>query len=193
MNKPAGYDEAKATFGYEKERITPGGHRCVIVKVIEKKSSTGKEQLEIHLDTAADDSQPMLFSNQFAQNGSGAWPCRFWITGYETEGSYGVRQLKAFHTAVEDSNGNFVIPWGAGYAAALKGKKVGVVFGQEENEWNGRISTLTKPRYFRNIEDVENAEIPQKKTLEKEAPAATGSEDWLQVPDGVDDTGLPFN
>ncbi len=194
MNKPNGYDEAKA-FDFERERLILGGHRCIIMKVIEKKSSTGKEQLEIHLDTAPDDAQPIFFSNQFMANGSGTWPCRVWITGYETEGSYGQRQLKAFHTAVEDSNASFFIPWGPTYADSLKGKRVGVVFGEEENEWNGRISTLTKPRYFRSVLEVESANVPQKKTIKPETPEKPNvtAEGFMQVQDDLEDEGLPFN
>lgn len=194
MNKPEGYDDIKVNFE-TRERLSLGGHRCIVMKVIEKKSSTGKEQLEIHLDTAPDDAQPMFFSNQFMQNGSGTWPCRVWITGYEEKESYGQRQLKAFHTAVEDSNASFFIPWGPTYADSLKGKRVGVVFGEEENEWNGRISTLTKPRYFRGILDVEQAEIPKKKTIRPETPEQPNvtSEGFMQVQDGLEDEGLPFN
>ena len=193
MNKPEGYDDIKVNFE-TRERLSLGGHRCIVMKVIEKKSSTGKEQLEIHLDTAPDDAQPMYFSNQFMSNGSGTWPCRVWITGYETS-DFGKSQLKKFHTAIEDSNANFFIQWGPTYVDSLKGKRVGVVFGQEENEWNGRISTLTKPRYFRGILDVEKAEIPKKKTIRPETPEQPNvtSEGFMQVQDGLEDEGLPFN
>ena len=197
MNKPEGYDDINIS---KNDKPTVGGHKCIVVKVTEGKSRAGKDQLEIWLDMAGDDAQAMLFSNQYMANTSETkkWPCRVWITDYNNAKSYGAANLKRFHTALEDSNANFFIPWGKAYESGLKGKRVGVVFGEEETEWNGRISTLVKPRYFRNIADVETAEIPDRKCLAKpEAPefapaAVTGEEGFMQVPDGLEDTGLPF-
>jgi hypothetical protein len=196
MNKPAGYDDVNIDIT---EKPTVGGHKCIIVKVIEQKSSTGKEQLEIWLDMAGDDSQPMLFSNQFMANTNEnkKWPCRFWITSYETE-DFGKRSLKRFVTAAEDSNASFFVQWGPVFADCLKGKRIGVVFGEEENDWNGRIFTLVKPRYFCGILKLDEQPIPEKKTLKPETaafkPAAgiNGQEGFLQVPDGLGDEGLPF-
>ena len=181
MKKPEGYDDISINTG---GRLAIGGHKCVVVKVTEGKSRNGKEQLEIWLDTAGDDIQPSFYSNQYMNNTSETkkWPCRFWITGYETD-EIGKRSLKKFHTALEDSNANFKIPWGATYENALKGKRIGCVFREEENEWNGRISTLVKPYYFRDVTKVLEEPIPDKKTL-----VPTGNEDFMQV----NDEGLPF-
>ena len=196
MNKPSGYDDININMV---EKATPGGHRCIVTKVIEGKSKAGKEQLEIWLDMAPDDSQPMLFTNQYMNNTADnkKWPCRFWITGYETDDN-GKRSLKKFHTALEDSNANFFIQWGTVYAESIKGRRVGVVFREEENEWQGRTITLVKPYYFRNILEVEKEPVPDKKLLPKKetwAPASgvAGDEGFLQVPeDALDDEGLPF-
>ena len=187
MNKPAGYDDININTN---GKLTPGGHRCIVVKVTEGKSSTGKEQLEIWLDTAGDDTQPKFFSNQYMNNTSETkkWPCRFWITGYETD-DFGKRNLKRFHSALEDSNANFFIQWGPAYASAIQGKRIGCVFREEENEWNGRISTLVKPYYFRNVMKVFDEPIPEKKTL---PVTATGNEEFMQVSDDLGDEGLPF-
>ena len=187
MNKPEGYDDININVG---DKPTPGGHRCIVMKVIEGKSKAGKEQLEIWLDMAGDDSQPMLFSNSYMNNTSETkkWPCRVWITGYETE-DYGKRNLKKFHTALEDSNANFFIQWGNAYAGSIKGKRIGCVFREEETEWEGRITTLIKPYYFRDVAKVLDEPVPEKKTLAKTV-TATGNEDFMQV--GLDDEGLPF-
>lgn len=189
MNKPEGYDDININSN---GRLAPGGHRCIVIKVLEGKSSTGKEQLEIWLDMAGDDPQPSFFSNQYMNNTSETkkWPCRFWITGYETD-DYGKRNLKKFHTALEDSNANFSISWGPAYASSIQGKRIGCVFREEENEWNGRISTLIKPYYFRNVMKIFDEPVPEKKTLAKTV-TATGNEDFMQVSDDLGDEGLPF-
>lgn len=187
MNKPEGYDDISINTN---GKLTVGGHKCIVVKVIEGKSKSGKEQLEIWLDTAGDDTQPSFYSNQYMNNTSETkkWPCRVWITGYETE-DYGKRNLKKFHTALEDSNANFFIQWGNAYAASIKGKRIGCVFREEENEWEGRITTLIKPYYFRDVAKVLDEPVPEKKTL---ARPVTGTEEFMQVPDGLGDEGLPF-
>lgn len=186
MNKPSGYDDININTG---GRLAVGGHKCIVVKVIEGKSRAGKEQLEIWLDTAPDDAQPSFYSNQYMNNTSDTkkWPCRVWITAYETE-DYGKKNLKKFHTALSDSNSNFAVPWGAGYESAVKGKRIGCVFREEENEWNGHISTLVKPYYFRDINKVLEEPIPEKKVLGVTPPPATGEESFMQV----SDEGLPF-
>lgn len=197
MNKPVGYDDININAP---EKLTPGGHKGWVVKVIEKKSSGGKDQLEIWLDTAGDDVQPQFYSNQYMNNTSEnkKWPCRFWITDPDNPEGFGARNLKRFVTAVEDSNANFTVSWGPAFADCLKGKRIGIVFGEEENEWNGRISTLIKPRYFCDITKVDEQDVPEKKTLKPEtaafqpAPGVNGQEGFLQVPDGLEDAGLPF-
>ena len=58
--------------------------------------------------------------------------------------------------------------WGDQFCNALKGRAIGGVFGEEEYEDSyGEVKTARKLRWFRSIEGVMDADIPQKKTLTK--------------------------
>ena len=101
------------------------------------------------------------------------------------------RQFKTFCTAVEHSNTGFKMVWGEQFCNALKGKAVGGVFGEEEYIGNdGEVKTARKLFWFRGIDKVMDAEVPAKRTVDAPQQAST---DWMSIPDGVEDDGLPFN
>ena len=59
MKKPNGYENTQA-YG-EREVLEDGGHVCVIMKVEEMTSRTGKPMVKVYLDTAPNDRQPKFF------------------------------------------------------------------------------------------------------------------------------------
>ena len=74
--------------------------------------------------------------------------------------------LKAFITAVENSNPNFTYNWDKDIDQ-LKGKKVGLVFGLEEyQDQEGKTKTTTKLIQFRSLDKVDNIKIPKVKLLD---------------------------
>ena len=66
MQKPNNYDETKV--GGQYTPISTGGHHMIIKQVSETKSSTGKPQIVVLMDTAKNDSQPGFFSKEFADD-----------------------------------------------------------------------------------------------------------------------------
>lgn len=164
MLKPKKYDEVEVM--QEFERLEIGGHKGVIMGVEEYTSPiSSKTSLKVSVDTAKDDKQPEYFTNQYKNDNRAD---KKWSNGAIKYISLGeeetqVRQLKAFITAVENSNANFKFDWNKDISQ-LKGKKVGLVFGIEEYQnFEGDIKTATKLNSFRSLDKVNEAKIPRVK------------------------------
>ena len=164
--KPKKYDEINIIEEYEK--ISLGGHKGIIMKAEEYTSpQSGKTSLRVSVDTAKDDKQPEYFAEQYKND---IRIDRKWSNSAIKYVSLGeeetqVRQLKAFITAYENSN-NCQFDWNKDWEQ-LTGKKIGLVFGQEEYiSQDGTTKLATKLNQFRSIDKVDNAQIPKVKLLD---------------------------
>lgn len=165
--KPNNYDEVQVNQDFE--RLELGGHKGVIIKAEEYTSDvSGKTSLKVYVDTAKDDKQPGYFKKQYDNdtredkkypNGAIKYVS---LGDSETQ----VKMLKAFITAVENSNNGYTFDWKK-EVDQLKGKKVGLIFGLEEyTKQDGSTGTVTKLNQFRSIDKVDNALIPRVKLLD---------------------------
>lgn len=165
--KPNNYDEVQVNQNFE--RLELGGHKGVIIKAEEYTSDvSGKTSLKVYVDTAKDDKQPGYFKKQYDNdtredkkypNGAIKYVS---LGDSETQ----VKMLKAFITAVENSNNGYTFDWEK-EVDQLKGKKVGLIFGLEEyTKQDGSTGTVTKLNQFRSIDKVDNALIPKVKLLD---------------------------
>ena len=167
LKKADNYDEIEVN-----QEFTPlelGGHKGIIKKVEEYTSEiSGNTSLKVAVDTDSTDKQPHYYQEQFDNNTNAD---KKWSTGATKyvslkEDENSVRMLKAFITAVENSNPNFTYDWNKDINQ-LNGKKVGLVFGWEEYEkQDGSIGTATKLTQFRSIDKVDNVKIPKVKLLD---------------------------
>ena len=164
--KPKTYDEININEEFEKLEL--GGHKGVIIKAEEYTSEvSGKTSLKVYVDTASDDKQPGYFKKQYDNDTridkrypNGA--IKYVPLGEEENQ---VKMLKAFITAYENSN-NCQFDWNKD-VDQLKGKKIGLVFGQEEyTSQDGTTKLATKLNQFRSIDKVDNAQIPKVKLLD---------------------------
>ena len=164
--KPKTYDEINIIEEYEK--ISLGGHKGIIMKAEEYTSDfSGKKSLKLYVDTASDDKQPEYFKKQYENDTridrkypNGA--IKYVPLGEEENQ---VKMLKSFITAYENSNG-CQFDWGKDWEQ-LKGKKIGLVFGQEEFiSQDGTTKLATKLREFRSIGKIDNIKIPKVKLLD---------------------------
>ena len=166
MIKPKLYDEINVNEEYEK--ISLGGHKGIIMKAEEYTSpQSGKTSLKVSVDTAKDDKQPEYFKEQYKNDNriDKRWnnSAIKYISLGEEENQ--VKMLKAFITAYENSNG-CQFDWNKDWEQ-LKGKKIGLVFGQEEyTSQDGTTKLATKLRDFRSIDKVDNIKIPKVKKLD---------------------------
>ena len=164
--KPKAYDEININEDFE--RLELGGHKGIIIKAEEYTSDfSGKKSLKVYVDTASDDKQPEYFKKQYENDTridrkypNGA--IKYVPLGEEENQ---IKMLKSFITAYENSNG-CQFDWDKDWEQ-LKGKKIGIIFGQEEyTSQDGTTKLATKLNQFRSIDKVDNVKIPKVKLLD---------------------------
>ena len=194
MNKPNNYDTTSAG-GFTPPAL--GGHKCIIKEVKESQSRGGLPMVVMFFDFDDSDVQPGYFTEQFRDDirPDKKWPYAgtMYIVTEDHDGNC-TRSFKQFTTAFEKSN-NTEIKWGSTFVHQFKNRVIGVVFGEVENEYNGRITMRHQPRWVCDIDKADGAEIPKAKMLNgteiDRRAAAVSSNDFVNVPEGVDEE-LPF-
>lgn len=193
MKKPTGYDELQVTF----TPVELGGHHAIIKNVREMQSRTGKAMIVVSIEFAQNDKQPNYFMHSFDNDirADKKWP--FQGTQYIlSEGNDGKvsRSFKQFIEAFEESN-NLEATWGDAFCNQFKGRKIGVVFGNVEEEYNGEVKKRRRIRWFCNDSAVDNARIPEDKLLptssRQPAPPVTDKDGFMSIPDGSEEE-IPF-
>ena len=186
MNKPQGYDDVEVGGG-DYTPIELGGHK-LIIKAIEEVRKVYSSYLKVSFDTAPDDRQPNYYAEQYKSDTreQKKWGGVAYLFPTDKEGRTS-KTFKQFCTSIERSN-NSQIQWGAGFEASIVGKTVGGIFGEEEYvNAGGEVKTARKLFWWRSAENIADAKIPDKRTVDKP------ENDFTNIPDGVEDDGLPFN
>lgn len=196
MQKPNGYDEAKA--GSEFTPVELGGHFAIIKQVSEKKSSTGKDMIVVLFDFIAPDKQAGYHSAAFENDDrpERKWPyngTKYIMVNDARDPKKTNRDFKAFCTMFEKSNGCEVKWSGADWGKQFKNKRIGVVYGEEENTYDGKTFMRRVPRWFCAWDAVTSEGIPKPKYEQPRQPAAPAvtNDGFMNVPDDADD-GIPF-
>lgn len=203
MKKPNNYENTKAQGEFTPVEL--GGHKLVIKQVSEKKSKNNKDMIVVLFDFASDDSQPGYFSQQFADDirPEKKWPNQAtqYILAEDEEGNTS-RSFKTFCTCVENSNSGFEC-WKKDETfnfQGIKGKKIGGVFGEQLDYYNGKVLHKRVLRWFTSMDKLADAQIPDisetqayKNSVNGYPAAATpGTDGFMNIPDGIDEE-LPFN
>lgn len=206
MQKPNNYDETQA--GEEFTPVELAGHRMVIKQVNETKSKTGKDMIVVLFDFAEDDKQPGYFMEQFQNDirPDKKWPNQAtkYILTEDAEGKC-TRNFKTFITCVEHSNTGFETKWGKeinNWPAQFKNKKIGGVFGEQMDYYNGEEKKKRVLRWFVSLDKVADAAVPDMSETKayKEYKqgggmsnyGTPGDDGFMNIPDGIDEE-LPFN
>lgn len=192
MNKPNNYEETKV--GGDFTPIELGGHHLVIKQVNETKSKAGADMLVVLFDFAKNDKQPGYMSESFKNDirPEKKWPHNgtTYILCEDKDGNCS-KKFKSFITAFENSN-NVEAIWGEKFATQFKNKKIGGVFGEVENEYNGKVSMRRELRWFCDDSRAEGANIPDAKLLGNMTPAAKAiTDDFMKVED-TDEEEIPW-
>ena len=198
MNKPTNFEST--TAGGDFVPVELGGHYAKIMNVSERETKNGDPMIVVSIDFDKKDAQADYFMDQFKADTREDKKYPNQATNYITT-EYGgscTKSFKAFIKAFADSNNLDVekdIKWGADFVKQFKNKKIGVVFGNVEELYNGEIKMRRKIRWFCNYAKVPEQSIPNDKLLaENEKPAATKStdNDFVNIPDGIDEV-IPFD
>ena len=187
FNKPAGYDEVQA--GGDFTPIELGGHKLVIKK-IEDVSNGVVSYLKVMYDTAPDDIQPNYFAEQYKNDTRETKKWGGVINIFPTGGDGRTsKKFKQFCTSIERSN-NSQIEWGAKFEQSIVGKVVGGVFGEEEYlDTANNVKTARKLFWFRSVDGIQDAKVPNKRTLE--GTDTNAPDGFMNIPEGTDED-LPF-
>ena len=168
MEKPQGYDDAQA-FG-EFETLPAGGYVCIIKKVLAEKTQNGKEYLKLAIDILEGEFKD-FFQRKFDgdmredKKWSGVWTV--FTEGYNAGTTN--PKFKGLITSVEASNTGFKFDFDE---TKLAGKKVGLVFREEEFEGqDGQVHTSVKPFFAVSYDKAEEAKIPNPKKIAEKGEA----------------------
>lgn len=201
MQKPTGYDEAQVSGEFTPVEL--GGHCAVIKQVSERDSSTGKPMIVVLFDFILPDKQAGYFTSQFDADTREPkkWPYNgsmYIMVNDYNDPKKTSRQFKTFCSCAERSN-DFQIKWGgSSWAQQFKGKKIGVVYGEVENEYDGKITMRHQPRWFCTWDAAPGAKIPATKYLNGVGPAKPVNkpeeveDGFLNIPTEVDEDEIPF-
>lgn len=191
MKQPKNYTETKIGSDYTPPAL--GGHHMIIKKVEETKSKTGKEMLKVYFDFSSRDSQPEYFANEFRNDirPDKKWPRggTSYILVEDNDGNCS-RNFKRFVTSFEHSN-NCESIWGDGFANQFKDKKIGGVFGEVENEYNGKVSMRSELRWFCSDDKADEANVPDPKYLPTKSTNSQKDDSFMAIPEGAQEE-LPF-
>ena len=186
MQKPTAYDEVKVGGNYTPPQV--GGHKMVIKQVVETKSKTNKNMLVVLFDFDKSDVQPEFFTKEFKDDirPDKKWPHAgtAYIVCEDSDGKCS-RKLKGFITSFEKSN-NCEAIWGDKFAAQFKNKKIGGVFGEVENEYQGKITMRKELRWFCELSKAIDATVPDPVYLDR--PKKTDGDGFMNIPEGADDS-----
>jgi hypothetical protein len=199
MQKPKGYDEAQASGEFTPVEL--GGHYCVVKQVAERQSSNGKDMIVVLIDFAKPDAQDGYFSKLYENDSrpqdEKKWPfvgTKYIMVNDFEDSSKTSRQFKTFCTCIEKSN-NYEIKWGGNnWAQQFKGKKIGAVYGEEENEYDGKTFMRRVLKWFCNVDAVKDARVPEPKylkTVQRANTAASNNTDFINLPETSEEE-IPF-
>ena len=201
IKKPQGYDQAPAYTG-EFQQLPKGKYVCVIKQAATKDSKNGNSQLIILFDIAEGEYKD-FFQKQFdadkAQDPAGAkWRGIF----RQNMDGKGTPWLKGVITSIERSN-NFTFLWDKEKnEEMLKKKRFGGIFRRRQYEKeDGDRAIITELYQIRSVAGLSEAEVPEDSLL-PDAPSesqpkntrmpSTVGDGFMNIPDGVEDEGLPF-
>ena len=197
MQKPNSYEETPV--GGDFTPVELGGHYAVIKNVSERETKNGDPMIVVSIDFDKKDAQAGYFTEQFKKDVRPDKKYPNQATNYITT-EYGgtcTKGFKSFMKAFADSNNieESKIKWGNDFTTQFKNKKIGVVFGNVEETYNGETKMRRKIRWFCDYAKVPDQSIPQDK-YEKNvaAPAAkvTNSDVFMNIPEDSDEE-IPFD
>lgn len=175
------------------ESLPVGGYVCEIkqVKEVPNRSASGTH-LEVLFDVCEGDFRGFFEQDYRSQDRED----KFWRgvirQNCPNEGSDKYEQhkkfFKRFINAIEDSNPGYHWDWNE---AGLKGKRVGVLFGERERQsQKGTLYVITEAREVLHAEDARQGKykIPEKKLLSPSNSASSGG----FAPIEENDEELPF-
>lgn len=204
IKKPQGYDAAPAYTG-EFQQLPKGKYECRIVQVATQTSKNGNEQFVILYDIAAGEHKDFyqkMFDADKSRDATGAkWRGVF----KQNMDGKGLSWFKGIITSLERSN-SFTFQWDKeGNEKTMVGKRFGGIFRRRQYEKeDGSRPIITELFQIRSVAGLAEAEVPEDELLpegpvgrptpaqaQPGTPSSVG-DGFMNIPDGVEDDGVPF-
>ena len=184
------WDQVQAA-GNGFETVPVGAYICNVMKVEEKPNKTNGSHLEIWFDIGVGDYKGFFANDYMSQTGENKYWRGIIYQNIPDENSDKYNMQCAFFkrliNAFEESNDGYHWNWDE---STLKGKRIGIVFGEVERESrNGTRYMTTRPDSAVSVKAVEENKyrLPKVKYL-----PARNTESTATTFDEVDDGDLPF-
>lgn len=191
MQKPNNFEETQVG---DFTPVALGGHYGIIKNVSEQTSKNGDPMIVVSIDFDKTDEQAGYFMDMFKKDvrPDKKYPnqaTQYILSEYNNACT---KNFKSFIKAYADSNNlkDADIKWGTDFAEQFKGKKIGVVYGNVEELYNGEVKKRRKIRWFCNYNKVAEQNVPDDKLLPETATTSTSYNPT--VSDGTDEE-VPFN
>lgn len=201
MKQLNGY--AQAQVYAETDRLPAGGY---VLKILDVKYQTNDwgDIILLSFDVSEGDQKDFFANNYKGQTGEDKkWKGNYRLRVPKDDGSeqdeWTMRRFKTVIKNFEESNSGYHWNWDE---QTLKGKQVGALFNNKEYEFEGRRGFFTNCHSLVTSEKIRSGkfEVPADSLLKKgneqtqSGPYANPIGDgFMNIPDGVEDEGLPFN
>lgn len=181
MEKPNGWDDAKAATGGDFEKPAAGGYVLGIVRIEEKPSDSGNKMITLYLDIAQGE-----WKNYHRELGEKLGKDCYLRYYQLTEAEKSIPFFKGMITSVEKSNPGYKWNW---EPQTLRGKLVGANLREEEyTNKDGERRLGLKIAYLCSLESVPGLKVLPPKLLSASANTNAQSQSDIMPPQG----DLPF-
>ncbi len=192
MRKLGGYEKAQVYT--DQERLPVGGYVLKILDVKYQENRWG-DVILLSFDIEEGEQKGFFAANYRGQTGEDKrWKGTYRLRVPKDDGTeqdeWTMRRFKTVLSNFEESNSGYHWNWDE---QTLKGKQIGALFNNKEYEFNGRHGFFTNCHSLVTVEKIHSGkfEIPQDTLLKKTEQA--DADGFMNVPDGLEDEGLPFN
>lgn len=176
------FDNTPALQDGEFQKLPAGGYVCVITGAdVSTSKTSGLKQLVLEVEIAEGD-----FAGYFSKD---KYKPQYYKTIFTKEGKFSP-YFKGVLMNIENSNSDFKA------AASLNtndlvGKKIGMVFRNEEREYKGNIYTDAKPRIATTVDKIRNGDftVPPVQKINKPSTTTYSAADY-QPSVGIDSESL---
>ncbi|MDO4327522.1 MAG: hypothetical protein Q4E24_16115 [bacterium] len=200
MRPLKGYAQAQAYS--DNERLPVGGYVLKILDVKYRDDIRG-DVITLSFDIAEGEHKDFFARNYKTQTGEDKrWKGVYRLYVPKDDGSeqdaWTMRRFKTAIVNFEESNPGYHWNWDE---QTLKGKLIGALFNNKEYEMEGRHGFFTNCHSLVSAEKIRSGKfkVPEdtllKKKMSSEYPAGAVpmGDGFMNIPDNVEDEGLPFN
>ena len=188
--KPKDWETAQAYTGGGGQQMTPGGHICKIVALRQETSKNGNPMIVVAFDidegSELDGFYKAKLKDQQKQNKDSKWQGVIRFLLYSKDGGTNP-YFKGFVKSLEESNAGYHWDWDERSPA---GKKIGIVFREEEYMQETQIRSSVKAWRVRSVQAIlDGVPVPPNKLLQEHGAQPFDPKAGFVA---VDDDELPF-